>query len=217
MSFYQSGGNVADAATDSGNPVKIAGVYKTAGVVHTNGQRAEVLTDARGQVRAVLGTSDSTDQVSVAFPVDASGASVYSLFTIAQAHVFNGTTWDRQRGNVDGTAFASAARTASANSADVTNYNSRGVHVVIDVTAITATPSVTFTIQGKDALSGAYYTVLASAAITGVGTTALRVYPALTAAANTVANDVLPRTWRVAAVHGDADSITYSVGYSLIV
>jgi hypothetical protein len=110
------------------------------------------------------------------------------------------------------TILASAARTATPTKVDQTNYAARGVIVVIDVTAITATPSVTFTIQGKDPLSGKYFTILASAAITGVGTTVLRVAPGLTAAANLVANDVLPQTWAVDAVHGDSDSITYSVG-----
>lgn len=115
-----------------------------------------------------------------------------------------------------GVLYASAARTTDPTPADQTNANARGLHVIIDVTAITATPSVVFTIQGKDPASGKYYTLLASAAITAAGTTVLRVYPGLTVAANLTANDVLPRTWRVVAVHGDADSITYSVGYSLI-
>lgn len=110
------------------------------------------------------------------------------------------------------TVFASAARTASADSSDLTNGNGRGLVLVIDATASAATPSVVFTVKGKDPLSGKYYTILASAAITGTGTTVLRVYPGLTAAANTVASDVLPRTYRVEAVAGDADSLTYSVG-----
>ena len=44
----------------------------------------------------------------------------------------------------------------------------------------------------------------------------LRVYPGLTASANVTASDVLPATWRVEAVHGDTDSITYSVSANLI-
>lgn len=112
--------------------------------------------------------------------------------------------------------FESAARTATTNSGDLDNGQHRGLHVVIDVTAVSATPSVVFTIQGKDEVSGAYYTLLASAAITGTGTTVLRVYPGLTASANLVANDVLPKTWRVLATHADSDSITYSVGACLI-
>lgn len=130
--------------------------------------------------------------------------------------LFNGTTWDRERGNTNVTVFASAARTATPAPFDGTNYNARGLHLVVDVTAAAATPSVVFTIQAKDEISGTFYTVLASAAITGIGTTILRAYPGLTAAANLVASDVLPRTWRVIATHADADSITYSVGASLI-
>lgn len=134
----------------------------------------------------------------------------------AKEFLFNSSTWDRARNNINATALASAARTASVNSADQVNYNSRGLHLVIDVTAITSTPSITITIQGKDNLSGQYYTILASAAITTVSTVVLRVGPGLTAAANLVANDLLPRTWRVSVTNGDADGITYSIGYSLI-
>lgn len=115
------------------------------------------------------------------------------------------------------TVFASAARTATEASADFVNADGyRGLHLIIDCTAVTATPSVVFTIQGFSGLGSDYYTILASAAITGTGTTVLRVFPAATAAANTVANDTLPSVWRVNAVHGDSDSITYSVNASLV-
>ena len=115
------------------------------------------------------------------------------------------------------TLLASAARTASVATDDQSNSQHRGVVVIINATAATSTPSVVATIQGKDELSGQYYTILASAAITGTGTTVLRVYPGLTAATNTVANDVLPSTWRVNLVHADTDSITYTVAAQLIV
>lgn len=115
------------------------------------------------------------------------------------------------------TVFASAARTASENSQDFENMQGGGLKLVIDVTAITLTPSVVFTIQGKDTVSGKYYTLLASAAIVGVGTTVLTIHPDMTAVANVTAKDVLPRDWRVIAVAGDADSITYSVGACTII
>lgn len=114
------------------------------------------------------------------------------------------------------TVFASAARTATSASAVLSSQGCRGMHLVIDATAVTATPSVVFTIQGYSGLGDDYYTILASAAITATGTTVLRVYPGLTAAANTVANDVIPPLWRVNAVHADADSITYSVAALLV-
>lgn len=113
--------------------------------------------------------------------------------------------------------LASAARTETVATGDQSNTQHRGAIVVIDVTAASDTPSVVATIQGKDEVSGKYYTILASAAITGTGTTVLRVYPGLTVASNLVANDVLPSTWRVNLVHADADSITYSAAAQLVV
>lgn len=107
--------------------------------------------------------------------------------------------------------FASAARTASADSNVFPNPGFRGLDLIIDATASADTPSVVFTIQGYSPLGNDYYTVLASAAVTGAATTVLRVYPGLTAAANTVANCVLPHLWRVHADAADADSLTYSV------
>lgn len=113
-------------------------------------------------------------------------------------------------------ALASAARTASVNSADLVNDNARGVRIVIDVTALALTPSVIFTVVGKDVLSGKYTAILTSAAITAVGTTTLIVYPGVTPAANLAVSHPLPRLWRLEAAHGDADSITYSVGVNYI-
>jgi hypothetical protein len=112
--------------------------------------------------------------------------------------------------------MASAARTATNNSGDQQNVAHRGIRLVIDVTAATDTPSVVFTLQGRDPVSGQYYTLLASAAITGTGTTVLLIYPGATAAANLVANLPLPKTWRLLATHADADSITYSAAAELL-
>jgi hypothetical protein len=114
------------------------------------------------------------------------------------------------------TVLASAARTASVDSDTFSNDGHKGVVVIIDATASAATPSVVFTIQGYSPLGNDYYTILASAAVTATGQTILRVYPGLTAAANTHANDILPPQWRVSAVAGDADSLTYSVAALLI-
>lgn len=117
---------------------------------------------------------------------------------------------------IEKTLLASAARTATTNTDDQENWGFKGCHVVIDVTAAAATPSVVFTIQGKDSVSGNYYTILASSAITGTGTTVLKVYPGITAAANASVSDVLPGTWRINATHADSDSITYSVSVALV-
>lgn len=115
------------------------------------------------------------------------------------------------------TIYESAARTATPTPADRTNTTARGVHVIIDVTAVTSTPSVVFTIQGKDSVTGKYYTVLTSAAIATVSTTVLRVVPGITDAANLAVSDQIPYDWRVIATHGNANSITYSVAANLVI
>ena len=118
--------------------------------------------------------------------------------------------------NAEGTALASAARTATVSSDDITNLGNRGVVVILDVTASAATPSITLKVQGKDPVSEKYYDILESAAVTGTSTNVYRVYPGLTAAANLTVSDVIPKTFRITMTHADADSITYSVGYSLV-
>jgi len=115
------------------------------------------------------------------------------------------------------TVFPLKARTTAQTSSIIENdEGAEGLVVVIDCTAVADTPSVTFTIQGYDTTSSKAYTILASAAITGTGTTVLRVHPALTAATNTIAKDLLPRYWRVSVAVADADSMTYSVGASMV-
>jgi hypothetical protein len=110
------------------------------------------------------------------------------------------------------TIFASAARTATPDTEEFElPAGARYGVFVIDVTAATSTPSTVFTFSGVDRVSGKVYTILASAAIVGTGTTVLRVGPALTAAANLVANDVLPPVIRVTATHGNSNSQTYTV------
>ena len=110
------------------------------------------------------------------------------------------------------TVLASASRSAPP-TADTfqTAGATSGLIVIIKVTADPAAASVVFTIKGVDPVTDATWDILASAAVTAVGTTVLRVSPHLTAAANLIAKDVVPAYFTVAAVHADADSITYSV------
>ncbi|RJQ26335.1 MAG: hypothetical protein C4589_09875 [Peptococcaceae bacterium] len=117
---------------------------------------------------------------------------------------------------LEGILLASAARTATINSPDVVNGRRNGIHVVLDVTAIDTAPSITLKIEGKDPASGKYYTILEGAAVTAVSTNVYKVFSAATAAANAVANDIIPKTWRVTVTHANANPITYSVGYSLV-
>lgn len=131
--------------------------------------------------------------------------------------LFNGTTFDRTRGNVDTAALITATgATTTQTGADQPNVNGRGVKVVLNMTNV-GTGSVTLSIQGKDAASGAYYTILTGAAVTTVGTNIYTVYPGATAAAGAAVSDILPRTWRVVVTANNVNSTTYTVGASVIV
>ena len=119
--------------------------------------------------------------------------------------------------NVEALRLVNAVAGAGAG-ADIDNPSGKAAHVFIDVTSITGTtPSVTFTVQGKDPVSGKYYAILASAAISANGTTVLKIGPGLTAAANSVANDVMPRKFRIAWTSaGTVTDLDATVGVSLI-
>jgi hypothetical protein len=147
---------------------------------------------------------------------DANAANTTSALVMNQEQIFNGTTWDRKRGNTEVTLLASGARTTTQTGADQTNYNAKGIVVVLDMTTV-GTGSVTLEIQAKDPVSGKYYAVLTGAAVTTNSTNVYKVHPGLTAAANAVANDMLPRTYRVVVTANNANSATYSVGAMLIV
>lgn len=113
--------------------------------------------------------------------------------------------------------FPSVARTASPTPASFNDvsHTRLGGHIVIDATAIGAAPSVVFNIEAQDPLSQKWYALLTSAAITAIGTTRLTIYPGAPATANVSVSDFIPPIWRVRPVHGNADSITYSVAANL--
>jgi hypothetical protein len=99
-------------------------------------------------------------------------------------------------------------------SADQQNIGRRGLKMIVDATAGTGT--ITVTIQGKDPLSGKYYTILASTALAVTSTTPLTIYPGAPVTANVSVNDLLPATWRVSAVIA-TNPVTATIGASEIV
>lgn len=116
------------------------------------------------------------------------------------------------------TALALLNVTASQNGSDLDNMSANSAHVVIDITSITGTaPTATFTVQGKCLVSNKYYTILASTALNATGTTVLKIGPGLTAAANLVANDVMPNAFRViCTTGGTVTDLDATVSVSLI-
>jgi len=119
--------------------------------------------------------------------------------------------------NIFYTALKMTAQATTVNSGDLDNTAGSAAAFVIDITAITGTtPTATVLVEGKDPVSGKYYTILSSAALNATGTTVLRVYPGATAAANLTANDFIPKIFRVTCtIAGTTPAVTATVGVLL--
>lgn len=104
------------------------------------------------------------------------------------------------------------ARTGTPTANAMDNVSINNLTIIITVTAITATPSVVPVIEARDPASEDYYPLLTGAAITGTGTTVMKVGPDMPITANLSAQDMIPKDIRFRFAHADADSITYSVG-----
>ena len=109
--------------------------------------------------------------------------------------------------------LTSAVRAAT-NSSDVQqNYNSKGLHLVINMTSVPTVDTVTPSIVGV--VNGVEYTILTGPAIVAAGVTVLKVYPGIAAIANASASDILPHNWKVTMTHSAATNFTYSVHANL--
>ena len=115
---------------------------------------------------------------------------------------------------VEGTALASAARTTTQTIGDLDTNGCKYLNVVLDMTTV-GTGSVTLTINGKDPASGKYYLILAGAVVSSNSTNRYKVGPTVTASANAIAQDYLPKTIQLVVTANNANSATYSLGYSI--
>jgi hypothetical protein len=136
--------------------------------------------------------------------------------------LYNGATHDRARGNVSGTALASAARTVSLTASVPENFNARGMHAFLWCTA-GAGINITMQVFFIDDISGQWYDQILTGPITAVGSLLVGCYPGITpvgtpgTSGTVFVSKALPRKWGIYIAHGNANPATYSVGYQLIV
>lgn len=141
--------------------------------------------------------------------------------------LFNGTTWDRARGNFTVATGDTGAKTTTFNGATQTNYNARGALITILMGAVTGT-SPTCAPQLQWSPDGGTTWINYGPAMTNItatGNHSFFVYPTnfsqtagatpanlTTGATQTVAiNSVLPRTWRILyTIGGTTPSFTIS-------
>lgn len=146
------------------------------------------------------------------YPTAAASADALANPTVtkvdATALVFNGTSWDRQRGMSTAlTTGDTGAKTATGNGATITNIGNKGVQIVVNMGAVTGTtPTAVFKVQGSADAGTTWYDVpgATTASITATGQYGITIYPGVVATAGVATTGttatvsmVIPRTWRM--------------------
>lgn len=176
------------------------------------------LFDFAGNGIQQLTTSDGT----ITNPTTNMGATVLN-------QLFNGTTWDRQRGMSVATVTGdTGAKTATGNGATQTNIGNKGMQVVISMGAVTGTtPTFVAKLQGSVDGGTSWYDIpgATTASLVATGIWGINVYPGSAVTAGTtitgttaVASGTIPRTWRVVwTIGGTTPSFTItSITYNYL-
>lgn len=218
-------GDVAHDAVDSGNPIKIGGAADTTDTdAVANGDRVNAHFDQYGSIGVFISQRNNQSRHVILAASGSDGAlnTDDSLTVTARAALFedNAGTWARGRGNTEITVLATASRTSSTNSADLTNYNHKGVLITLDVTTDPGSgETLQLLVQHKDAESSKYEILLDDGANATPGTRSVIIYPGTAGSGNDIVSTAgypLPRTWRVRVVHSASGSWAYTVGASMI-
>lgn len=142
-----------------------------------------------------------------------------ALHVKAVNQLFNGSTWDRQRGNEEFNPITSGSRTATTVSALQTNHNARGILIWIDVTVVPGVDTVQLTVEARMPSNGLFTLLFRETASAASGPRSYLIYPGGTDDAgelnghNSIA---VPQTWRIRVIHSGGGAFTYEVSVSLI-
>lgn len=171
-----------------------------------------------GALRTTIGLRNSAGRIDPMRSIQDVLDGAQRYYTATGGLGFNGATWDRWRNNTEGTALASAARTATTLSALLTNHNARGVLLHFEISAVPGGDTVTLVVKSRDPVTGGIRTHATDAAVSAVSSRQILVYPGASGATDieTIRGVPIPRTWYVEIIHSGVGSFTYSVGYSLI-
>lgn len=118
-------------------------------------------------------------------------------------------------------AFASAARTASANSDPLDTLGARGIHATLDITAAGGTtPTLDVKFQALDQVSGKWSDITGAsfAQKTAASTDTLQVYPGIAEVANREVSRAICRRIRAVATiaGGGGETFTFSLALEVL-
>jgi hypothetical protein len=188
----------------------------------TDGTNAQALkVDAQKNLLVGLRNSGGGEMVANATGNGHNGSAALRV----ASSLYNGTSFDFQHANTEGTLLASAARTATTTTPNQTNHNARGVLVTLNI-SVAGTGGLTVRVWAIDPVSGTQVALDggSAVAVTATGRYSYMFYPGIVEVTKTGSGLIqqtrsvaLPRTWLVQVAHADGSSWTYSVGYALIV
>lgn len=148
--------------------------------------------------------------------------SLNMLGSNSRGQLFNGSSWDRQRGNIETlNLLTSGARTGNIATALQANHNCRGVYVVLKVTGVGATGGLKVIVRDRNAI----WLTSQTANITAIGNYGFMFYPGIVETNSATpssggvtwkVNGALPRSFDVLVSHADGTSYTYSLDINLI-
>lgn len=220
-------GNVASAATDSGNPIKIGGKYNATLPTYVDGQRGDVGISSRSVLlSAPVSSAAGADALTNSnIGTCYAGNATTALMQIAPT-AFNGTSWDRQRGDVAGLVvqpyamagsrlqYAAASGGISNTTTAVTIFAAAGASTRNYLTALQITAEALGTATELAIRDGAAGTVIWRTKIgTGGLTTgqSIRFEPPLRGTANTLMEIVTLTASGTGAVYVNAQGYTSTV------
>ena len=184
-----------------------------------------VITDTTGAYKLSIDSAGNasiklSQRTAAAALADAVANPTVGIAAEAQL-LFNGSTWDRMRGNINQVVEASAARTSSFVGAIVTNYNARALLIHFKVSALSGTtPVITPKLQWSPDGGTTWLDVPDAVfpTISAVGDYVMQVGPEVIAAANAAVNFPLPRTLRMYyTIAGTSPSITFLCNFCFTV
>jgi hypothetical protein len=170
------------------------------------------------------GTINSTGASSVDTELGAAVAQGDNLtpnsapWVMSELVAYNESVWNRLRNNTAVPILTTAVRAATTNASDQTNYNARGVLVVLDITANPGGAETLQMVIQSRAIVAANYSELATYPVTAAAANATYFYILYPGSAETIATGrleiqglPLPRTWRPRIVHSAGGNWTYTV------
>lgn len=199
-------GTAASGAADSGNPVKVGGRYAATPSTLTDGQRGDMLLDTRQNLRVALYGADSVSGITYSTTgADGVTNARNGIYVYSRPELFNGSTHDRQRGDVNGAVvqsglsstfwnYAAAASGIVSSTADVAIKAAAGASVRNYLKTLTIghdTLSAVTEIVVKDGSTVLWRGKLQTGAVDTASASVIQFDPPLKGTANTALNVAL--------------------------